>query len=221
MANKIMLPLEKGFRKWLIAGSLASIATAVFFILLLTLPLVVFDGEFLNGSVAITWYSLRNYGEPVHHPGLDSIPLLTIPVFGAILFNIAISIMTILKVLKNRVISHVVVELLIGALEACMVFTGVFFSLRLNVMHAVAVLPTQVGGIGSAGLLVVPGSTKSETFTSVLIRQFLPLTLLGILLLVLAAIIGFESAKALEALAGKREEEASVPTASESKELES
>ncbi|MEM2642296.1 MAG: hypothetical protein QXU42_06960 [Thermoproteota archaeon] len=202
MANKIMLPLTGEFRKWLLVGSLASIATGVFFILLLTLPLVVFEGEFLNGNVAITWYRLINYGEPVYHPGLESIPLLTIPVFGASFFSIAVGILTILKS-SSREVSHVVPELLIASLETCMVFTGVFFSLRLNVMHAVAVLPTQVGGMGSAGLLVVPGSTKSETFPSVLIRQFFPLASLGILLIVLAAIMGFETTKTLEALAGK------------------
>ncbi|MEM2276382.1 MAG: hypothetical protein QXU43_04765 [Thermoproteota archaeon] len=202
MANKIMLPLTGEFRKWLLVGSLASIATGVFFILLLTLPLVVFEGEFLNGNVAITWYRLINYGEPVYHPGLESIPLFTIPVFGASFFSIAVGILTILKS-SSREVSHVVPELLIASLETCMVFTGVFFSLRLNVMHAVAVLPTQVGGVGSAGLLVVPGSTKSETFPSVLIRQFFPLASLGILLIVIAAIIGFETTKTLEALAGK------------------
>lgn len=203
-----MLPLTSEFRKWLLVGSLASIATGVFYILLLTLPLVVFQGEFLNGNVAITWYRLVNYGEPVYHPGLESIPLLTIPVFGASFFSMAVGILTILKSSRSREVSHVVPELLIASLEACMFFTGVFFSLRLNVMHAIAILPTQVGGTGSAGLLVVPGSTKSETFPSILIRQFFPLASLGILLIVLAAIIGFETTKTLEASTGKENKEA-------------
>ncbi|MBO3769204.1 MAG: hypothetical protein JTT15_02195 [Candidatus Brockarchaeota archaeon] len=200
MATKIMLPITSEFRKWLLAGSLASIATGAFYILLLTLPLVVFEGEFLNGNVAITWYRLVNYGEPIYHPGLDSIPLLTIPVFGASFFSISVGILTILKSLRSKEVSHVVPEILIASLEACMVFTGVFFSLRLNVMHAVAILPTQVGGMGSAGLLVVPGSTRSETFPSVLIKQFYPLASLGVLLIALAGIVGYETVKALETL---------------------
>jgi len=206
LATKIMLPLKNGLRKWLVAGSLASIATALLFIALLVSPLVVFEGDFLNGSVAITWYSLRNYGEPVYHPGLDSILLLTIPIFSVAFFSISVGVLTILKSSRSREVSHVIPELLIASLEACMIFTGAFFSLRLNVMHAVSVLPTEVGGMGSAGLLVVPGSTRSETFPSVLIKQFYPLTLLSILLTVLAAIIGFETTRVLEALAEKKEQ---------------
>lgn len=200
MATKIMLPLTSEFRKWLLAGSLALITTGGFYILLLILPLVVFEGEFLNGSIAIAWYRLVNYGEPVHHPGLESITLLTIPVFSASFFSIAVGVVTIFKSSRGKEVSHVIPELLIASLEACMVFTGVFFSLRLNVMHAVAVLPTRVGGMGSAGLLVVPGSTKSETFTSVLIRQFYPLASLGIFLIALAGIIGYETVKMLETI---------------------
>jgi hypothetical protein len=200
-----MLPLDDSLRKWLISGSLALLATAGFFVFLLVTPLVVFEGDLLNGSVAITWYGLKNYGEDVYHPGLSSIPLLTIPVFSMIIFSIIIGLITLFKVFRSREVSHIVVELLIGCLEAMMVFTGVFFSLRLNVMHAVSVLPTSAGGAGSAGLLVVPGSVRTETFSSILIRQFYPLTLLSILLIVLAAIIGFETAKALETLMKKEE----------------
>jgi len=200
-----MLLLDVSLRKWLVAGSLALLATAGFFIFLLVSPLVVFEGDLLNGSVAITWYSLKNYGEEVYHPGLSSIPLLTVPVFSVIIFSIIISFLTLFKALRSREVSHIVAELLIGCLEAMMIFTGVFFSLRLNVMHAVSVLPTSAGGAGSAGLLVVPGSVRTETFPSILIRQLYPLTLLSILLIVLAAIIGFETARALETLM-KREE---------------
>ena len=220
MAAKIEFPLEKAFRNWLIAGSLAAVSTGVLFILLLTLPLVVFEGDFLNGSVAIIWYSLRNYGEPVYHPGLSSIPFLSIPALSAAMFNIIVGILTLSKAWRNKTINHILVEMLIGALETCMVFTGVFFSLRLNVMHAVSVLPTEVGGVNSAGLLVAPGSVRSETFPSVLIRQFYPLALLSILLIAFAAIIGYEAGKALEALAGNREEKPSTPDVSESKKSE-
>ncbi|MCS7138948.1 MAG: hypothetical protein NZ873_02705 [Crenarchaeota archaeon] len=210
MANKIMLPLTKEFRKWLLAGSLASIATGFFFIFLLISPLVVFEGEFLNGSVAVTWYRLVNYGEPVHHPGLDSIPLLTIPVFTAVFFSMSIGLLTIFKSSRSREVSHVVPELLVASLEVYMIFTGVFFSLRLNVMHALAVLPTQVGGMGSAGLLVVPGSIRSETFTSILIKQFYPIASLSILLIALAAIIGYETVRVLETLSKGPDEDTSM-----------
>ncbi|MGC8832107.1 MAG: hypothetical protein ACP5PQ_05965 [Thermoproteota archaeon] len=220
MAAKIEFSLEKTFRKWLLAGSLAAVSTGVLYIFLLTFPLVVFEGDFLNGSVAMTWYSLRNYGEPVYHPGLSSIPLLSIPALGVAFFNITVGLLIVFKVWKSRTISHILVEILIGALEACVIFTGVFFSLRLNVVHAVSVLPTEVGGVNSAGLLVAPGSVRSETFLSVLIRQFYPLTLLSILLLAFAAIIGYEASKALEALAGNEEGKASTRNVSESKEPE-
>ncbi|MEM2941327.1 MAG: hypothetical protein QW304_07265 [Thermoproteota archaeon] len=220
MATKIELPLGKMFRRWLLIGSLTAVSTGVLFILLLTFPLVVFEGDFLNGNVAITWYSLRNYGEPVYHPGLSSIPLLSIPALGASIFNIIVGLLMISKTWKSKTISHVLVEILIGALEACMIFTGVFFSLRLNVIHAVSVLPTEVDGVNSAGLLVARGSVRSETFLSVLIRQFYPLTLLSILLLAFAAIIGYEASKVLEALAGNEEGKASARNVSESKEPE-
>jgi len=195
---KIMIRLEKRLRRWLLLGALASVATGVFFIVLLSLPLVVFDGDMLNGSVAITWYDLKNYGEPVEHPGLASIPFVSIPVFATAFFSIATGLLTIVKASRSSMVSHIIVELLLGALEACVVFTGVSYSLRLNVIHAVSVLPTKAGGAGSAGLLVIQGSAMSETLVSTLIRQFYPLVFLNTLLTVLVAIIGYEAAKALE-----------------------
>jgi len=206
LAAKIMLPLRKGFRRWLLVGSIAAVATGIFFILLITLPLIVFEGDLLSGSVAITWYSLRNYGEPVTHPGLESIPFLSIPVFTTAFFSIATGLLTILKVSRSVKVSHVIVELLLGALEACMVFTGAFYSLRLNIIHAVSDFPTQASGAGSAGLLVIKGSVRSETFTSILIRQFYPLILVNVILIILVAVIGFETAKALGALVEKEDE---------------
>lgn len=61
---------------------------------------------------------------------------------------------------------------------------------------------------------------RSETFPSVLIRQFYPLALLSTLLIAFAVIIGYEAGKALEALTVKEEEKASTSNASESKEPE-
>ncbi|MCX8183495.1 MAG: hypothetical protein N3F08_03660 [Crenarchaeota archaeon] len=69
----------------------------------------------------------------------------------------------------------------------------------LNVMHAISILPTQVGGSGSAGLLVIQGSVRKETVTTILIRQFYPLAFINMLFLVLIAIIGYETTRALEA----------------------
>ncbi|MGQ9691526.1 MAG: hypothetical protein ACUVQY_09790 [Thermoproteota archaeon] len=194
---------------------MTAVSTGVLFILLLMLPLVVFEGDFLNGYVAITWYSLRNYGEPVYHPGLSSIPLLSIPALSASIFSIIAGLLMISKTWKSKTISHILVEILIGALETCMIFTGVFFSLRLNVVHAVSVLPSEVGGVNSAGLLVVPGSVRSETFSSVLIGQFYPLALLSILLIAFAVIIGYKASKALEALVGNELGKTSAPSVSE------
>ncbi len=206
MAAKILLPLGKDFRRWLLAGSLAAVVTGVLFIILLTFPLVVFEGDFLNGGVAITWYGLKNYGEPVYHPGLASIPFLSIPTLCVALFNITVGFLTVFRTWRSRTINHILVEILIGALEVCVIFTGAFFSLRLNVIHAVSVLPTEVNGVSSAGLLVVQGSVRSETFSSILISQFYPLAFLSVLLIILAAIIGYEAAKALETLAEKENE---------------
>lgn len=194
----MILPLSKRLRKWLAVGALASVATGVFFIMLLTLPLVVFEGDLLNGSVAITWYELKNYGERVDHPGLTSIAFLSTPVFTAAFFSISIGLLTIVKVSRSGMVSHTLVELLLGALEACVIFTSVFYSLRLNVIHAVSVLPAQAGGVGSAGLLIVQGSARSETFTSTLMRQFYPLVFANILLTILVVMIGYETARALE-----------------------
>lgn len=198
MKTKIMLPLGNRFRILLIAGSFTAVTAGVFFILLLILPLVVFEGDFLNGSVAITWYSLRNYGEPVGHPGLTTMPFLSIPAFSLAFFNIGIGLLTFIKVLKSRRISHIIVELLIGALEGCMVFTSCLYSLGLNVIHALSILPTQVSGAGSAGLLAIQGSVRRETFVSILIRRFYPLVFINMLFLILVAIIGYETGRALE-----------------------
>ncbi|MEM4230029.1 MAG: hypothetical protein QXZ66_09755 [Thermoproteota archaeon] len=205
MTAKIILPLAKRLRKWLAVGALASVAAGVFFIMLLTLPLVVFEGDLLNGSVAITWYELKNYGEHVDHPGLTSITFLSIPVFTTAFFSISIGLLTIVKVSRSSMVSHTVVELLLGALEACVIFTSVFYSLRLNVIHAVSMLPAQAGGAGSAGLLVIQGSARRETFTSILIRQFYPLVFANILLTILVVIIGYETARALEAATRKEQ----------------
>ncbi|MBO3755086.1 MAG: hypothetical protein FGF53_09500 [Candidatus Brockarchaeota archaeon] len=205
MKTKIMLPLGKRFRRLLIAGSFTAVTAGVFFILLLTLPLVVFEGDLLNGSVAISWYELKNYGEPVDHPGLTSITFLSIPVFTTAFFSISIGLLTIFKISRDSIVSHTIVELLLGALEACVIFTSVFYSLRLNVIHAVSVLPAQVGGAGSAGLLVIQGSARSETFTSTVIRQFYPLVFANILFTILVVIIGYEAARALEAATRKEQ----------------
>lgn len=214
MAAKIILPLAKRLRKWLAVGALASVATGVFFIMLLALPLVVFEGDLLNGSIAITWYELKNYGEPFDHPGLTSITFLSIPVFTTAFFSISVGLLTIVKVSRSTMVSYTIVELLLGALEACVIFTGVFYSLSINVIHAVSVLPKQAGGAGSAGLLVIQSSARSETFALTLIRQFYPLVFANILLTILVAIIGYETARVLEAVTKKNRFDARWETGS-------
>jgi len=204
LADKIELPLEKKFRIWLLVGSFAAVLTGILFTILLTFPLVVFKGDFLNGNVAITWYSLKNYGEPVYHPGLSSISLLSIPTLIASVFNIIAGLIMISRILRSKTISHILVEMLIGALTINIIFTGAIFVLRLDIVRIVSVLPTNVGGLNSAGLLVAQGSVKSETFVSVFIGQLYPLALLSSLLVVLAAIIGFELLKILETLSEKK-----------------
>jgi len=195
LGTKIELPSEKPLRNWLIISSLTAFSTGTLFMLLLTTPLVVFEGNFVSGSVAIAWYDLRNYGEPVYHPGLSSIPFLSIPAFCASSFSILVSCLVVYKVWKRNTVSHVLVEMLIGALEVCVIFIGVFFSLRLDVIHATSAIPTEVGGVNSAGHLVISGSIRRETFPSILIGQFYPLVILGVLLSTIALILGYEIAK--------------------------
>jgi hypothetical protein len=56
------------------------------------------------------------YGEPVEHPGLGCIPFLSIPVFVTAFFSIATGLLTIVKASRSSMVSHITVELLLGAL---------------------------------------------------------------------------------------------------------
>lgn len=206
MGAKVELLNGKPLRDWLIIGSVTAVSAGFFVILLLTMPLVVFEGDFISGSAAISWYSLRNYGESIYHPGLSSIQLLSIPAFATAFFNILVGCLNFRKALKRETTSHILIEMLIGALEVFVIIAGVLYSLRLNIVHATSVLPTSASGVNSAGRLVVSDSIKRETLPSILISQLYPLILLSILLLTIAYILGHEITRLLPTKAQKTDE---------------